>query len=147
MRDVPLILVVDDVPDNVQIVQLRLESQSYGVITASDGGEALEQVRSKLPDLILLDVMMPGIDGIETVKRLKADSSLPFIPVILLTARSDTKEVIAGLDSGADAHSSPHFFDGIKESGDHGGGFEKNRGVSADGRFLRIHPDDSPAPR
>ena len=44
-------------------------------------------------------------------------------------------------------HSSPHFFDGIKESGDHGGGFEKNRGVSADGRFLRIHPDDSPAPR
>jgi adenylate cyclase len=109
MRDVPLILVVDDVPDNVQIVQLRLESQSYGVITASDGGEALEQVRSKLPDLILLDVMMPGIDGIETVKRLKADSSLPFIPVILLTARSDTKEVIAGLDSGADDYLTKPF--------------------------------------
>ena len=48
---------------------------------------------------------------------------------------------------GLRAHSSPHFFDGIKELGDHGGGFEKNCGVSADGRFLRIHPDDSPAPR
>jgi adenylate cyclase len=109
MRDVPLILVVDDVPDNVQIVQLRLESQSYGVITAGDGAEALEKVRSELPDLILLDVMMPGIDGIETVKRLKADPSLPFIPVILLTARSDTKEVIAGLDSGADDYLTKPF--------------------------------------
>jgi adenylate cyclase len=109
MRDVPLILVVDDVPDNVQIVQLRLESQSYGVITAGDGAEALEKVRSALPDLILLDVMMPGIDGIETVKRLKADPSLPFIPVILLTARSDTKEVIAGLDSGADDYLTKPF--------------------------------------
>ena len=109
MRDVPLILVVDDVPDNVQIVQLRLESQSYGVITAADGGEALEKVKSALPDLILLDVMMPGIDGIETVKRLKADPSLPFIPVILLTARSDTKEVIAGLDSGADDYLTKPF--------------------------------------
>ena len=109
MRDVPLILVVDDVPDNVQIVQLRLESQSYDVITAGDGAEALEKVRSALPDLILLDVMMPGIDGIETVKRLKADPSLPFIPVILLTARSDTKEVIAGLDSGADDYLTKPF--------------------------------------
>ena len=109
MRDVPLILVVDDVPDNVQIVQLRLESRSYGVITAADGGEALEKVKSALPDLILLDVMMPGIDGIETVKRLKADPSLPFIPVILLTARSDTKEVIAGLDSGADDYLTKPF--------------------------------------
>ena len=66
-------------------------------------------MRSALPDLILLDVMMPGIDGIETVKRLKADPSLPFIPVILLTARSDTKEVIAGLDSGADDYLTKPF--------------------------------------
>ena len=79
------------------------------MITAGDGAEALEKVRSALPDLILLDVMMPGIDGIETVKRLKADSSLPFIPVILLTARSDTKEVIAGLDSGADDYLTKPF--------------------------------------
>jgi class 3 adenylate cyclase len=83
------------------------------VITAGDGAEALAKVKSALPDLILLDVMMPGIDGIETVKRLKADPSLPFIPVILLTARSDTKEVIAGLDSGADDYLTKPF--------DHGG--------------------------
>jgi adenylate cyclase len=109
MRDVPLILVVDDVRDNIEIVRLRLESQSFNVITAERGEEALEKAASALPDLILLDVMMPGIDGIETVKRLKADTSLPFIPVILLTARSDTKEVIAGLDSGADDYLTKPF--------------------------------------
>jgi adenylate cyclase len=109
MREVPLILVVDDVRDNIEIVRLRLESQSFHVITAERGEEALEKAASALPDLILLDVMMPGIDGIETVKRLKADTSLPFIPVILLTARSDTKEVIAGLDSGADDYLTKPF--------------------------------------
>src|SRR3954469_6672638 len=109
MREVPLILVVDDVLDNIEIVRLRLESQSFKVITAERGEEALEKTASALPDLILLDVMMPGIDGIETLKRLKADTSLPFIPVILLTARSDTKEVIAGLDSGADDYLTKPF--------------------------------------
>src|SRR5271165_5323709 len=86
MRSPPLILVVDDVPDNVDIVQMRLESQGYEVVT----------------DLVLLDVMMPKLDGIETVKRLKADSSLPFIPVILVTAKADAKDVIGGLESGGD---------------------------------------------
>jgi signal transduction histidine kinase/CheY-like chemotaxis protein len=103
-RERPLILVVDDVPDNVEIVRLRLESQSYDVITATDGLEALEQVAASRPDLVLLDVMMPRLDGIATVKRLKADPALPFIPVILLTAKGETKEVIAGLDSGADEY-------------------------------------------
>jgi adenylate cyclase len=109
MREVPLILVVDDVRDNIEIVRLRLESQSFKVITAERGEEALEKAASSLPDLILLDVMMPGIDGIETVKRLKANKSLPFIPVILLTAKSETKEVIAGLDSGADDYLTKPF--------------------------------------
>src|SRR5271165_4056345 len=86
MRSPPLILVVDDVPDNVDIVQMRLESQGYEVVT----------------DLVLLDVMMPKLDGIETVKRLKADPSLPFIPVILVTAKTDTKDVVGGLESGGD---------------------------------------------
>jgi class 3 adenylate cyclase len=104
VRDRPLILVVDDVPDNVEIVRLRLESQSYDVITAHDGLMALEQVARARPDLVLLDVMMPRLDGIETVKRLKSDPTLPFIPVILLTAKGETKEVVAGLDSGADEY-------------------------------------------
>jgi adenylate cyclase len=102
MRDPPLILVVDDVPDNVDILQMRLEAQGYEVVTAADGIEALEKIRALLPDLILLDVMMPKLDGIETVKRLKADASLPFIPVILVTAKADASDVIAGLESGGD---------------------------------------------
>jgi adenylate cyclase len=102
MRDPPLILVVDDVLDNVDILQMRLEAQGYEVVTAGDGVEALEKIRALLPDLVLLDVMMPKLDGIETVKRLKADASLPFIPVILVTAKADASDVIAGLESGGD---------------------------------------------
>src|SRR5712692_7697699 len=102
MREPPLILVVDDVPDNVEILQLRLESQGYAVITAGDGEAALVSIRDKLPDLVLLDIMMPKLDGIATVKALKADAALPFIPVILVTARADAKDVIAGLEAGGD---------------------------------------------
>ena len=102
MRDPPLILVVDDVPDNVDILQMRLESQGYEVVTAGDGVEALEKTHELLPDLVLLDIMMPKMDGIETVKRLKADGSLPFIPVILVTAKADGADVVAGLESGGD---------------------------------------------
>ena len=102
MRGRPLILVVDDVGDNVDILQMRLESQGYEVATAGDGAEALEKIRELLPDLVLLDIMMPKVDGIETVRRLKADGSLPFIPVILVTAKADSKDVITGLESGGD---------------------------------------------
>jgi adenylate cyclase len=102
MRTPPLILVVDDVPDNVEILQLRLESQGYAVISAGDGEAALLIIRDQLPDLVLLDIQMPKLDGIATVKELKADDSLPFIPVILVTARADAKDVVAGLDAGAD---------------------------------------------
>ena len=102
MRELPLILVVDDVPDNVEMLQMRLESQGYEVVSAGDGEEALAKTRELLPDLVLLDVMMPKMDGIETVKQIKADASLPFIPVILVTARADAKDVIAGLESGGD---------------------------------------------
>ena len=102
MRDPARILVVDDVPDNVDILQMRLESQGYEVATAGDGAEALEKIRELLPDLVLLDIMMPKVDGIETVRRMKADASLPFIPVILVTAKADSKDVITGLESGGD---------------------------------------------
>src|ERR1700737_4003413 len=102
MRDPPLVLVVDDVADNVDILQMRLEAQGYEVATAGDGIEALDKIRELLPDLVLLDVMMPRLDGIETVKRLKADPSLPFIPVVLVTAKADAKDVIAGLEAGGD---------------------------------------------
>jgi len=102
MREPPLILVVDDVADNVEILQLRLESQGYEVATATDGEAALEAIRDQRPDLVLLDIMMPKLDGIATVKALKADPGLSFIPVILVTARADSKDVVAGLEAGAD---------------------------------------------
>src|SRR5260370_3267329 len=92
MREPPLILVVDDVPDNVEILQLRLESQGYEVIAAGDGEAALALVRDQLPDLVLLDIMMPKLDGIATVKQLKSDAPLPFLPVILVTPPADAKE-------------------------------------------------------
>ena len=98
------ILVVDDAEDNRAILRARLEDEDYRVSSANDGEEALARVRADPPDLILLDVMMPKLDGISALRRLKADASLPFIPVILLTSRSDVADVVSGLDAGADEY-------------------------------------------
>jgi class 3 adenylate cyclase len=102
MREPARILVVDDVADNVEILRMRLGTLGYEVVVAEDGEQALAKVREAPPDLILLDIMMPKIDGLEVVKRLKADTSLPFIPVILVTAKANPKDVVAGLDAGGD---------------------------------------------
>ena len=102
MRNPARILVVDDIADNVEILRMRLESLGYEVGVAVDGEQALEKVRAELPDLVLLDIMMPKIDGLEVVRRIKADASLPFIPVILVTAKATPKDVVAGLDAGGD---------------------------------------------
>jgi adenylate cyclase len=102
MRTPARILVVDDVADNVEILRMRLESLGYEVIVATDGEQALSVAREALPDLILLDIMMPKIDGLEVVRQLKADKSLPFMPVILVTAKAGPKDVVAGLDAGGD---------------------------------------------
>src|ERR687898_47339 len=102
MRDPARILVVDDVPDNVEILRMRLGSLGYEVVVAEDGERALAKISTELPDLVLLDIMMPKIDGLEVVRRMKADASLPFIPVILVTAKAGQKDVIAGLDAGGD---------------------------------------------
>src|SRR3982075_4588578 len=102
MRDPARILVVDDIPDNVEILRMRLGSLGYEVVVAEDGEQALAVVRETPPDLILLDIMMPKIDGLEVVRRLKADATLPFIPVILVTAKASPTDVVAGLDAGGD---------------------------------------------
>ena len=102
MRDVPLILIVDDMPQNLDLLTRRLQSQGYRVVTAANGEEALDRVTELAPDLVLLDIMMPKLDGIETVRRLKADAALQHIPVILVTARSDPRDVVEGLDAGGD---------------------------------------------
>ncbi len=96
------ILIVDDHQDNVELLQARLEARGYEIDTATDGQEALDRVAAMPPDLILLDVMMPIIDGIEVARRLKADTSLPFIPIIMQTALDATEAKVEGLDAGAD---------------------------------------------
>ncbi|MEH2148840.1 hybrid sensor histidine kinase/response regulator [Nostoc sp.] len=96
-----LILVVDDTTTNLEIVFNILTNVGFKVITENDGERALQQVESKVPDLILLDVMMPGIDGFETCKRLKGNSVTYDIPVIFMTANSDTDSKVKGLNIGA----------------------------------------------
>jgi two-component system, sensor histidine kinase and response regulator len=95
------ILVVDDSPDNVFLIQAILEEEGYKISTAADGRSALAQLEQELPDLVLLDVMMPGMDGYEVTQRIRAMTSLPFIPILLITAY-DQPSVAQGLDTGAD---------------------------------------------
>jgi two-component system cell cycle response regulator len=96
------VLVVDDHADNVEVLRVRLEARGYEVEGATDGQTALETVKRWCPDLILLDVMMPDMDGLEVVQRLKSDRTLPFIPVIMQTALDSTERMVAGLEAGAD---------------------------------------------
>jgi two-component system, cell cycle response regulator len=95
------ILVVDDVPDNVKLLKYELSDDGYEVLTALSGQEALDVARAERPDVILLDVMMPGLDGIEVCVRLKRDPELEPIPVIMVTARERDDDVVRGLDAGA----------------------------------------------
>lgn len=101
MRDMPLILIVDDQPDNRNILDARLRAQGYDTAQASDGEDALNKIHALLPDLVLLDVMMPKIDGFEVCRRMRATSSLPFIPIVLVTALTETQDMVTGLDAGA----------------------------------------------
>ena len=104
MRTPPLILIVDDNPANVEIFQARLEANGYEIITATDGRAGLTLASEKQPDLILLDIMMPKMDGIEVCRRIRADETLPFMPIIMVTAKSDSKDIVAGLEAGADEY-------------------------------------------
>jgi adenylate cyclase len=104
MRAPPRILIADDQPMNVDILQTRLAVHGYEILTAADGEEALAIARAQQPDLILLDIMMPKMDGIEVCQHLKADPELPFTPIIMVTAKADSKDIVAGLEAGADEY-------------------------------------------
>ncbi|HYS70240.1 MAG TPA: diguanylate cyclase [Gemmatimonadaceae bacterium] len=100
----PRILVVDDHEDNIELLRARLEARGYEVEGATDGQAALEMVDKVCPDLILLDVMMPRMDGMEVARRLKAriaNKEIPFIPIIMQTALDSTEQKVEGLDAGA----------------------------------------------
>ena len=109
MHDPPCILAVDDTPENLEILRMRLEANGYAVETAADGEEGLAKARALQPDLVLLDIMMPKLDGIGVVRMLKADDTLRSIPVILVTAKADTRDVVEGLDAGGDDYLTKPF--------------------------------------
>ncbi len=96
------VLVVDDILPNVKLLEAKLSSEYYDVVTATSGEEALQRVQNDNPDLILLDVMMPGMDGFEVCKRIKQDPAYAHIPVVMVTALTDSVDKVRGLESGAD---------------------------------------------
>ncbi|MDZ4246930.1 MAG: response regulator transcription factor, partial [Dehalococcoidia bacterium] len=103
------ILVVDDDPEILSVIRRGLAYEGYTVDTAADGAEALAKAREKEPDLVILDIMMPGIDGIEVAKRLRAGSD---IPILMLTAKGTVADKVSGLESGADDYMvKPFAFD------------------------------------
>ena len=104
MHKPPRILVVDDQPQNVEILKDRLEGYGYEMWTATSGEAALDIITTEEPDLILLDIIMPGMDGLEVCRRLKANVALPFIPVIMITAKAGTEDIVAGFEAGADEY-------------------------------------------
>jgi two-component system cell cycle response regulator len=96
------VLVVDDIPVNVRLLEAKLSAEYFDVITASSGAEALEKVAAEAPDIVLLDVMMPGMDGFEVCRRMKADPVGQHIPVVMVTALNDRGDLVRGLEAGAD---------------------------------------------
>jgi two-component system KDP operon response regulator KdpE len=101
-----LVLIVDDEPRMVRFVQMNLELEGYRVSTSSSGVEALDKVREEIPDLVLLDIMMPEMDGYETLERIRQVST---VPVIMLTVKAEEEDKVRGLELGADDYVTKPF--------------------------------------
>jgi DNA-binding response OmpR family regulator len=109
MADKKRILIVDDERDLVETITFRLEASGYEVLTAYDGAEGLEKARDEKPDIILLDVMMPKMDGYQVCRMLKFDEEFKNIPVLMLTARGQDQDKKTGNDVGADGYITKPF--------------------------------------
>ena len=96
------VLVVDDILSNVKLLEAKLAAEYFEVITAYNGEQALDRVTSDLPDIVLLDVMMPGMDGFEVCRRIKANAQTTHIPIVMVTALDQPSDRVTGLDAGAD---------------------------------------------
>src|SRR5215475_12105117 len=103
------ILVVDDEPDALELIEFNLKANGYEVITASDGEEALQKARSVLPQLIILDIMLPEVDGMEVCKILRRDQRTSGIPILMLTAKAAEIDRVLGLELGADDYVTKPF--------------------------------------
>jgi len=108
-RMMPKILVVDDEPDAVELIDFNLKAAGYDVVTAADGNEALKKARSSLPDLIVLDLMLPEVDGLEVCKILRRDPATAAIPIIMVTAKAGEIDRVLGLELGADDYITKPF--------------------------------------
>lgn len=103
------ILIVDDEEDVLELVRYNLNRGGYHIETASSGEEALTKARKRLPDLVILDLMLPGIDGLEVCRQLKRDTKTDHIPIIMLTAKGEEADIVSGLELGADDYVTKPF--------------------------------------
>lgn len=103
------ILAVDDERHIVRLVQINLMKEGYEVVTANNGREALEMIASEKPDLVVMDVMMPEMDGFEALEKMKADPATADIPIIMLTAKAQDADVFSGWQKGADLYLTKPF--------------------------------------
>ena len=103
------ILIVDDEEDVLELVRYNLDKNGYSVETATTGEQALAKARAKLPDLVILDLMLPNIDGLEVCKKLKGDSKTQNIPIIMLSAKGEEADIVTGLELGADDYVTKPF--------------------------------------
>ncbi len=103
------VLIVDDEMDALLALKVALDAEGYNVSEAKDGYEAIEKVKSEIPDVILLDLMIPEIDGFEVCRKLKSDPMLSHIPVIMLTARGEIDDKVEGIEMGADDYVTKPF--------------------------------------
>jgi two-component system phosphate regulon response regulator PhoB len=103
------IVVIEDEADILEVLHYNLTREGYRVATSQDGEEGLERVRDEAPDLVLLDLMLPGLDGIEVCRRLKSDPVTASIPVIMVTAKGEETDIVLGLQMGADDYVTKPF--------------------------------------
>jgi DNA-binding response OmpR family regulator len=105
----PTVLLVEDEPDVVDLLRFHLRRGGFKVLTAGTGPEGLEAIRQNLPDAVILDIMLPGLSGLEVCRTLKADPALAAIPVLMLTAKGDVKDRVKGLETGAEDYVTKPF--------------------------------------
>ncbi len=103
------VLVVDDEPDILELISYNLEKEGYSVTTVQTGEDALHSVRTNRPDVIILDLMLPGVDGVDVCRRIKRNPESRSIPVLMLTARTEDSDIVAGLEVGADDYITKPF--------------------------------------
>ncbi|MEW6072122.1 MAG: response regulator transcription factor [Planctomycetota bacterium] len=100
----PTVLLIEDDPDIVEMVRYNLEREGFSVLSAARGEEGVELARRRVPDVVLLDLMLPGMDGLEVCRRLRADHATVRLPILMLTAKGEETDVVVGLEVGADEY-------------------------------------------